>query len=261
MAFWPRRLRFRGETLGGAVLSFLGVRPAFRGYGLGGKLYMEMMAGLREQKLVSVVYVEANSPAAQKLLFRTIERAGFAMKRLGQYVNHGYYQPWPDPVGGAFVAREARDLDEVLAAIDACADPRVLWAAPGRVELEHYLGDPRGRKLLVVESEGRVTSAGMVFLMEMANKAGGIDRVITLQPVALSDPSPEQVEALVRCAIETFKGQATAPVVTMPSVATVPPEVLQAARLKPTGAVYDGFVIHAEPHPFLEADVTNLEVI
>jgi ribosomal protein S18 acetylase RimI-like enzyme len=261
MAFWPRRFRFRGEALDGVVLSFLGVRPSFQGYGLGGKLYMELLEALREQKLISAVYVEANSPAAQKLLFKSVERAGFALKRLGQYVNHGYYQPWPDPVGGTAVAREARDLDEVLAAIDACADPRVLWVAPGRAQLEHYLRDPRPRKLLVVEREGRVTSAGMALLMEIANKAGGIDRMITLQPVFLPDPSPDQVEALVRCAIDTFRGQATAPVVSMPSVATVPPEVLHAARLKPTGAVYDGFVIHAEPHPFLEADVTNLEVI
>ena len=38
-------------------------------------------------------------------------------------------------------------------------------------------------------------------------------------------------------------------------------EIVKAAGLRRTGASYEGFVIHGEGHPLLDADVTSLEIV
>lgn len=260
IAATPRRFRFRGAVSNGYVLSFLAVDPDFQGKGLAGKVYDEILRALRGTGRPSVVFVEAHSEPAQRVLFSSVKRVGLQLKKMGQYVNHGY-MPGHEAPAGAAAAREARSTAEVLAVIDACSEGRVLWSAPDQARLEHYLKDPRGRKLLVAEEEGRVTGAALVMLSELTSKAGGIDRVTTVDALYVPEPTADRVGALFRGAAEAFAGQTTAPVVSAPNVAALPKEVVRAAKLRSTGAVYDAFIFHGEAHPFLEAEVTNLEVI
>lgn len=261
IAMTPRHLHFRGEASHGYVLSFLGVRPSFQGHGLAGKLYAEIMTAMREQGLPSVVFVEAHSARAHRLLFKTVERLGFRMKPLGAYPNHGWMRRGADE--GALTAREARDPGEVLAVIGACGGDRVLWASPDEAQLSHHLRDPRGRRLLVVEEEGRLTAAATAMLGEIVNKAGGVDRVITVNAIWAPEPTPERIAALFRGAAAVFEGKASAPVVSAPSVAALPAEMLRPAGLRPTGAVYDGYLLYGgeAEHPFFAAEVTNIEVL
>jgi len=259
----PRRFRFRGAASRGYLLSFLAVDPSLQGKGIAGKVYDEVLRGLRKTGLLTVVYLEAHSEAAQRSLSGSVKRVGFQMKKIGQYVNHGFAasSAASSAAPGALAAREARDLGEVLAAIDACKAPEVLWSAPDRAQLEHYLRDPRGRKMLVVEEEGRVTGAAMVFLSELTNKEGGLDRVATVDALFIPEPTVERVTALFRGAAEAFAGQTTGPVVSAPNVALLPPEVVRAAKIRPTGAVYEAYAIHGEGHPFMDAELSNLEIV
>jgi GNAT superfamily N-acetyltransferase len=258
IAITPRRFRFRGAASHGFLFSFAGIRPSLQGRGLASTLYAEIMTAIRDQGLPTVAFIEAHLTRSMKLLTRTAERVGLTIKFLGHYANHGYV---PHGAQGAPAAREARGVDEALAVIDACADPRVLWAAPDAAELEHQLRDPRGRKILVVAEEGRITGGAAVMLAEVVNKAGGIDRVTTVDALFVPDPTPGRIAALFEGAARAFAGQATTDVVSAPNVATLPSDVVRAAGLRRTGALYLGMLLEREGHPFLEADVTNVEVV
>lgn len=255
----PRRFRFRGAETDGYVLSFVAVRPAFRGRGLAGELYAELLGGLRATGLPSAVFIEAHAPAARHVLLKAVERLGFQVKPLGQHVNYGFLARAKAALPAATVV-EAERVEDALDPIAACGARDTLWSAPGRAQLEHALRDPRPRKLLLIQDGGRTVGAALVFLAEIV-AVKGIEQVATIDTVFLPEPTPDRVAALARGAAAAFTGRTTASVVSAPSLANVPPDVLKAAGLVRTGAVYDAFLLHGERHPCLDAEVTNLEVV
>jgi ribosomal protein S18 acetylase RimI-like enzyme len=255
----PRRFRFRGAETDGYVLSFVAVRPAYRRRGLAGELYAELLSGLRASGLPSAVFVEAQSQAARRVLLKAVERLGFKLKGLGQYVNYGFMARPKAALPAASVV-ESGSLEEAQRAIASCSAEGTLWSAPDRAQIEHALRDPRPRKLLLIQDGGSTVGAATVFLSEIVTSKG-FDQVSTLDTVFLPEPTSDRMAALGRAAAAAFAGRATSPVVSAPSLATVAPDVLKAAGFMRTGAAYDGFVLHGEGHPCLEAEVTNLEVV
>lgn len=255
----PRRFRFGGAESAGHVLSFVSVRPKFQGQGLASRLYSELLAGLRASGLPIVVFVDARSAPAQRVLFKAVEAAELKLKRLATCQNHGFV-PRASVAPTRAVARPAGTVDDVLAAIAACGDGRVLWSAPDAAQLEHSLRDPRSRRLLLIEEAGRSVGAAAVFLSEIAT-ARGIDRVATLDALFLPEPTADRLAAVLRAASEAFAGQATAPVVSAPNLAIVPQDQLRPAGARATGATFDAFVVHPGDGPWLDAEVTNLEVV
>ncbi|EYF01139.1 Archaeal seryl-tRNA synthetase-related sequence [Chondromyces apiculatus DSM 436] len=259
-AITPRRLRLRGEASLAYLLSFVAVRPAFRGRGVAGKLYDELLDALRGTGLPAVVYVDEHTPAAQRALLGSAERVGMRAKSLGQYANHGFVSSH-ESERTPLAVREATNLDEVLTLIDACKDDQVLWSAPDRLQLEHYAHDPRGRKILLVEEEGTPVGAAAVTLGEIMNTLGELDHITTVDALWVPESTPARIANLFRAASLSFPGQTSTPVVSAPNVACIPADVLRAARIRPTGAVYQAFALHGEDHPFLQAELTNLEVV
>ena len=158
------------------------------------------------------------------------------------------------------MVRPAGAVDDVLAAIAACGDERVLWSAPDAAQLEHSLRDPRPRRLLRVEEAGRAVGAAAVFLSEVAT-AAGVERVATVDALYLPEPTADRVAAVLRAASTTFAGEATVPAVSAPNLAIVPGDQLRPAGARPTAAIFDAFVVHPEGGPWLDAEVTNLEVV
>ena len=260
-SLFPRRLRFRGTISDTFVASFLAVRPAFRGRGVSSQLYTALLLACRAAGLPVVIYADAHSDAALRPLHRTSERLGMQLKKLGQYPNYAFVpRARQGPALAAAVAIETTDLDLVLAAIAPCEGDATLWSLPGRAELAHYLRDPRPRKLLVVKEGDRTVGAGMASLAEIAT-ATGIERVATIDSVFLPEPTADRILALARATAQVFAGSTTGPVVSAPSLATIPAEMLKAAGIRRSGAVFDGFVVSGERHPYLGAEVTNLEVV
>ncbi|AGP39956.1 GNAT family N-acetyltransferase [Sorangium cellulosum] len=255
----PRRFRFRGATSPGYVLSFVSVRPKFQGQGLASRLYGELLASLRASGLPIVVFVEARSGPAQRVLYNAVKAAGLRRKQLATCRNHGFV-PRPSAAPTQAVARPTEAAADVLAAIAACGDDRVLWSAPDAAQLEHSLRDPRPRRLLLVEEAGRPVGAAAVFLSEIAT-ARGIDRVATLDALFLPEPTADRLAAVLRAASEAFAGQATAPVVSAPNLTLVPQDQLKPAGARPTDASFDAFVLLPGDGPWLDAEVTNLEVV
>ncbi|WP_438004873.1 GNAT family N-acetyltransferase [Sorangium sp. So ce321] len=255
----PRRFRFRGAASEGYVLSFVSVRPKFQGQGLASRLYAELLDGLRGSGLPIVVFVEARSVAARRVLLKAVEQAGFKLKALAACQNHGFV-PRASARPAQAVATPAGAVDEVLAAIAACDGVRVLWSAPDAAQLEHSLRDPRSRRLLRVEEAGRAVGAAAVFLSEIAT-AARVDRVPTVDALYLPEPTAERVAAVLRAASEAFAGEATVPVVSAPNLAIVPQDQLRPAGARATGATFDAFVVHPDGAPWLDAEVTNLEVV
>lgn len=255
----PRRLRFRGAETDGYILSFVAVRPKFQGRGVAGALYAEAMKGLRASGLPAVVFVEARAAPAQRAFLGAVERHRFKVKRLSPCQGHGaVLRAGAAPPQAR--AAPATGLEEVLAAMATCRAEHVLWAAPGRAQLEHLLRDPRPRRLLVVEEDGQVVGAAAALRCEIAT-ARGIERTAQIDALFLPEPTADRLAALLHAARDAFDAQAGGAVVSAPNLATVPPAELKGAGLRPTGACYDAFVVHAGGHPCLDAEVTNLEVV
>lgn len=259
----PRRFRFRGVTSDGYVLSFVSVRPKFQGQGLAGRLYTELFSSVRASGLPTVVFVEARSAPAQRALVKAVERAELSLKRLAACQNHGFV-PRASAAPPRAVAVPVGSLDDVLAAMAACRDERVLWAAPDAAQLEHSLRDPRPRRLLRVEEAGRTVGAAAVLLSEIVT-ARGIDRVPTVDAIFLPEPTADRVAAVLRAAAEAFAAQATVPAVSAPNLAVLPPEQLRLAGARPTGATFDAFVVCSPEgqrgEPWRDAEATNLEIV
>ncbi|WP_437776772.1 GNAT family N-acetyltransferase [Sorangium sp. So ce1097] len=254
----PRRFRFRGVASDGYVLSFVSVRPRFRGQGLARRLYAELLGGLRASGLPIAVFVEAQSAAARRVLLAAVDEVGFQRKALAACRNHGFI-PRASAEPPRAVAAPAT-VEDALAAIAACGDERVLWSAPDAAQLEHSLRDPRPRRLLRVEEAGRAVGAAAVFLSEIAT-AQGVDRVATVDALYLPEPTAARVAAVLRAASEAFSGQATLPVVSAPNLAIVPADQLRPAGARPTAATFDAYIVHPEGGPWMDAEVTNLEVV
>ena len=116
------------------------------------------------------------------------------------------------------------------------------------------------RRLLLVEEAGQAVGAAAVFLSEIAT-ARGIDRVATLGPLFLPEPSADRLAAVMRAASEAFGGEATAPTVSAPNLAIVPQDQLRTAGVRATAATFDAFVVHPKGGSWLDAETTNLEVV
>ncbi|WP_438023807.1 GNAT family N-acetyltransferase [Sorangium sp. So ce233] len=254
----PRRFRFRGVASEGYVLSFVSVRPRFQGQGLASRLYAELLAGLRASGLPIVVFVEAQSAPARRVLLKAVDKVGFQRKALAACRNHGFVPRASAAPLQAAAAPAA--VEDVLAAIAACGEERVLWSAPDAAQIEHSLRDPRPRRLLRVEEAGRAVGAAAVFLSEIAT-AAGVERVATVDALYLPEPTADRVAAVLRAASTTFAGEATVPAVSAPNLAIVPGDQLRPAGARPTAATFDAFVVHPEGGPWMDAEVTNLEVV
>ncbi|EYF01138.1 GNAT family N-acetyltransferase [Chondromyces apiculatus] len=264
-AITPRRFQLSGATSTGHLLSLLAVRPEHQGQDLDARIYTELLNVVQNRGLLTLLFADAHCARSQLLLMRTVERLGFRMKRLHPLVNHGWSaRRAPPRTRDARVARVARDIGEVIDVIGACDDDHILWAAPDAAQLEHYLRDPRTRRLLVLEEEGRLTAAATVMLGEVVNKPGSIVQLPIMDALWIPEPTVERITALFRGTEILFEGSENVPrrasLVSAPNVSTLHPKLLSAAGLRPTGAVYDGFLLHPTGHPFLHADATNLEV-
>ncbi|AKT43239.1 hypothetical protein [Chondromyces crocatus] len=261
-AITPRRFQLCGLASDGYLLSLLAIQPEHRRGDLAAQIYLEVLSSLRDRAAPTLVFADAHSAEEQLLLFRTVERLGFRMKRLHPLVNHGWSSRRAPRSANRtpLHAREARDVGEIREVIATCNDDRILWGAPDDAQLEHYLRDPRSRRLLVIEEEGRLTGAATILLGEIVNKPGSIVQVPTLDALWMPYPTTDRVTALFHATERLFAGAESASLVSAPNVSTLPTALLHTAGLRPTGAVYDGFLLHATRHPFLEADATNVEV-
>jgi hypothetical protein len=254
----PRRMRYGDRRLEAHLLSFLAVRPAWRGP-LTFAIYTKLVEVIRAAGKPVVTFPQPGS-IAERMLFWNFERAGFRTCSLGSYRTYGAVsRPGPSVLDAR--AMEG-DEDEFLEVIRCCRDERTLWSDPDRDQLRHYREDPSRRALaLVRDGSDRPIGAAMVALSEVVSPQG-LESIPMIDSVFLPRPSAEALIALVRFASERWAGRATSPVVSAPNLAGIDVAILRAAGLRATPSVFQGyFFVPMTKAPPEAIAGTNLEIV
>jgi GNAT superfamily N-acetyltransferase len=258
-ALLPRRVRFRGHNYDIFILTFVAVRPGWRGRGIGPSVYAALLDAARAGGPPIVVFVEPSS-AGRRLLLESLDAARLAARPLGTYHAHAG-MAGPQPAGGEPGCVTTRDRSEYRRAASESDDRTTLCADPTDEQLDHYLSDPRGRELVVGSAAaGGGRWAAMVVSAEVV-AAGGPERRILIDSIAGLDPSADFLRGLVR--IQGGRPGSRGPVaVTAPNVHGIDPTTLRAAGLRRIPSVFEAYLAVTGPdHPILAAEGTNLEII
>ena len=255
----PRWMRVGPDRIGVHLLSFLAVRPVWRGRSLAMAIYRSLIETLRETGGPIVAFVEPET-VAEQVLFRNFEDAGYRRRSLGKCRTYAYLAR---PERGIIAASaEEADEGEFLEAMALCLAPEILWNDPGLDQLTHYRQDPRGRVLVVIRDPARLPiGAAMVVLSEVTTPHG-LEYVPMIDSVYLPDPSADALKALLRFAGQHWADRSTSTVVTAPNLQGIDPGLLRTVGLRATQSCFHSYGFTAEESdPLRGASGTNLEVV
>jgi len=255
----PRRARFRGHGAPVYIVSFVSVRPAWRGRGVAGAIYAELLRHIRQTDSAVVTFAETGS-AGQRRLLAAYDAAGFHVRALGEYPVYGFVVPADAPASGSDVECTLQ-LDRLLPLIGAADDSATIRHDPDDAALRHYAADPRSRRAVLLRSSDGAQAGAMTVRPEMVLR-GGIDVATVVESPYLPRPSADLVRDLFISAAREVESRATPAIVTAPNLAGIEPEVLRSAGLRRTRSVFTGYACApAASHPFLQADSADFEVM
>ena len=165
----PRSVQI-GEWTGDVVIvSFVSVRPAFRGQGVADRLYDALLGELRARGTPVVTFAEPGS-VGERALMSAYARAGFVRHELGTCNPFGCVaQPAPSRarVVPAVGLRPFARLSEAGVRLSTDAD-----------QLRHFAADPRWRCAVTIENGS--TSAGLLAVAAPVRTTKGQDVVLTI---------------------------------------------------------------------------------
>lgn len=256
----PRRLRL-GEKRGDAlVLSFVAVRPGYRGRGVAAAVYAALLDAAGQTGRPVLAYAQPGTPGRHVLL-KAFEAAGYRRQDLGLYRTYAH-RPGPAsaPAAGGVTCAAAGPAC-FLDVVRRCNGTGTLWSDPDPGRLDHYRADPRGRLLAVASGPGGVpTGAGMVVLCEMTTPQG-VDRVALLDSLFLPEPDVEILKALLRFAAGAWPDRVSTPTISVPNAWGLDAGLLRAAGVRATPSGFDGFLFTTGDNVWEKAEGTNLEII
>lgn len=128
-------------------------------------------------------------------------------------------------------------------------DPSILSLAFSPETMCHMARDPLGRRFLAATNEGQVAGLAIVTCTETLQRDGTVQAVTNLSYVRLGHQRAEGLSALIAAA--------DAPVVTLPNVTGIPPEILKSAQVRATPACFTAYL--AAGPPGIEA--TDIEIV
>ena len=252
-----RRLRSGGQCWHSGIVSFVAVRPAWRGQGIAAALYAHLLAELRRNGMTVITFASADTPGERTLL-RAYPEAGFRMHPLGAYPVYGCL-PRSAPAQSGWRAMPTTDTASLSSIVEACADAdgSVIWNDPDPHQLEHYCRDPRPRRLILLERGDGLRGAAWA-IQSAFRTARGADTVTTLESIWLPRTEAGALPVLFHAAASLWPSTAPA-VVNAPSLAGFGSAALRAAGIRQTGARYLGFLGTASPEGSVLAEYTNLD--
>ena len=192
-----RRFETCGCGLDAAVVSFVAVRPAWRGRGVAAGLYSVLLKALHESDVPVVTFAITGS-SGERAIARAYPEAGFAIQPLGNYPTYAFQraspvnQEWRPGRGG---------FSELFSIVKFCSRDAVgLWSAPSKAQFEHYLADPRPRRFLVAENASTGALAAAWAIRSEVITPQGATVLTTLDSIWLPDARIEGFECLLRMA-------------------------------------------------------------
>ena len=130
--------------------------------------------------------------------------------------------------------------------------------------MEHYLQDPRGRKLLV-ERNGDGAATGAAWAVQVGHRgANGNHSVITIDCAWLAPERAEALPGLAAAAVRLWQepGAKEPVIVQASSLAGFDPTAARQVGFRQIASPFQGYVaVAGAQHPFCEARGSNLEVV
>ena len=262
----PRRLRQGQTIIDVGLLSFVAVRPGWRGQGVASALYKELLTALSRSHRRPIIAFAEPASMGQRRLESAFEQAGYQSQALGCCRAHATSTgPADEAPRTAWRCDEPRDASELQTVLRLCNDPAILWNDPTiqQIEYDQVRGGLRRRAWVIVRDPGG-TAAGAALLAcnEFATPQG--DAVLaTIEGLFPVQPSVELLRALIRDSGNRWAAYVTAPILTAANPQGIDPTLLRRAGLRGIPSRFDAHLFFHESadHSFREARATNLEVI
>jgi hypothetical protein len=253
-----RRLRFRGTVSDVFLVCLSAVHPAWHGSRVAGILWKAMLEAVLKMERPYLSFAEAGSPTD-----RSAQRAqpGRYLTSLGSFPIHGF-MPRPNAEPGDIRVIETEDPEAMRPVIRACDDEATLWNDPDPRMLAHYAADPRPSAMLLLEGpEGDLRGAARIVCAETLTSQGQSILPI-VENLFLPNPDADTLRALCLYAARRWPDRVTAPMVSIPNVWGIDPDILKAAGLRQTTARFVGFIgTYSVSDPFTPASGTNLDIV
>jgi GNAT superfamily N-acetyltransferase len=196
MGITPRRIGIGSWTGTAGVLSFLAVRPTWRGRRIAEQLYGVMLGRARELEIPMLTFAEVGT-VGEHLLVKEYDRAGFIRHNLG---NCQPYACLPRGNAADDIETGTVDATDLLALVkSANAGVRL---APEVEHLRHYAADPRWRRAFLA-TDGEHSVGAMAVAAEM-NTARGIETILTVDVSLTASDSPHLLKRIAIAAAEAY---------------------------------------------------------
>jgi hypothetical protein len=236
------------------VLSFFAVHPEYRGDGIGARM-ARLILKTCERPILT--YAEVNSPSERALAASAFYR-GWTFKRIAEFRTYGCACASGER-GVTAVARQAT-VEEFLAALDGCTSAAVTWSRPTAEQVNHYVADPRGSCLAVVQAPDNLTLGGGLIVRSQVVTALGAESVPSLDAIFLPGAQAPALAALAGFARDRWPVDGGS-VVTAPNLHTVHPDAIRMAGFRATRSTFHLAVMGPESDPIVrDTTTTNLEV-
>jgi GNAT superfamily N-acetyltransferase len=255
----PRTVAFEGKRHQILLLSFVAVRPDFRGQGVGKALYAALTAITNQTGRLILSFAEAGT-AGRRLLVESLQSAGYCHRDLGPCLSHA----------GIANDRESHhpkwtpcDPDEFSDLLLSLSDHALLSSSPDQKQCEHELLDPRGRELLIARGEsGRAIGAARLVKARFLSPDGRPEVVPMIDSLALADPEADSLrELLIYCARWCADNGATRTVL-LPNPSGIPAAILRGSGFRAQRSRFEAHVFSPDREsPLLDARETNFEIV
>jgi GNAT superfamily N-acetyltransferase len=257
-----RRVRCGAAAIDAVIVSFVGVHPDFRNRGIAAGLYANLLAAIAEHAIPVLTYAQTDSAGA-RAIERAYPRAGFSLHPLGAFPVYGFLVR-PEADAQAWAPAAASEAEAVLRSqVDNLAAEARILGDPSALQLQHYLNDPRGRRLLLQRNgNGDATGAAWAVRAEHTG-ANGNHSVVTIDCAWLSTERVDALPGLAAAAARLWPGPGSHQpiIVQASSLGGFDPQAARRVGFRQIAAPFQGYAaITSAPHPFLEASGSNLEI-
>ena len=259
-----RRVRYGAPAIDALIVSFVGVHSDFRSRGIAAGLYAYLLAAIREREIPAITYALAGS-AGQRAVERAYPAAGLALHSLGSFPVYGFAVRREADVGSWTPALAGEELPVLRSLIDGgIAGEGRICSDPSAAQIQRYLQDPRGRKLLI-ERNGCGDAIGAAWAVKVEHRgASGNHSVITIDCAWVARERANTLPGLATAAARlwTEPGAQGPVVVQASSLAGFDPQAARQVGFRQIATPFQGYVAASGTrHPFSEARGSNLEVV
>ena len=256
----PRPIRFQQVASECFIVSFVAVRPHWRGQGVAADLYSELLAVVRQTTAPILTFASPNSPG-QRSLHRAYEVAQIPIRKLGRYPVFGSPLSLVTRNASTWGVQESNSA-EFIHALETCSENDTISANPNSAVLDHYARDPRPRKLVALTDPGGEPAGAAMIVCSELRTGTGIERVRTIDFLACCNRDIESWKAVIEFARQQWPQNVSNDAVMLTNVRCSDFLTRRNAGVRQVSIGVEGYIGTSNgDSSFVSATGTNLEVI